>query len=223
MLTRGLVACIVVVLAGLVPGVGRASADTAFSCTPSSGTLGGLQVLRHVTATTEAGFDRVTFEFATLPAPAGVGATFTVSAATPPFTSGASGQPLAIGGLSFVKVAFHNGYLQDPVNATPTVSYAGPLDLKPGLPVLTEAAVSDASEGFLHLDPRPGPEGVLARDPVHRPRPADRRAAAAGAAGHGFPDPHPPARSGRLGGADRWSPPAPPTGRHGEGTFAIVR
>jgi len=149
MLTRGLVACIVVVLAGLVPGVGRASADTAFSCTPSSGTLGGLQVLRHVTATTEAGFDRVTFEFATLPAPAGVGATFTVSAATPPFTSGASGQPLAIGGLSFVKVAFHNGYLQDPVNATPTVSYAGPLDLKLGLPVLTEAAVSDASEGFL--------------------------------------------------------------------------
>ncbi len=134
MLTRGLVACIVVVLAGLVPGVGRASADTAFSCTPSSGTLGGLQVLRHVTATTEAGFDRVTFEFATLPAPAGVGATFTVSAATPPFTSGASGQPLAIGGLSFVKVAFHNGYLQDPVNATPTVSYAGPLDLKTRAP-----------------------------------------------------------------------------------------
>ena len=106
-------------------------------------------MLQHVTATTESGFDRITFEFASLPAPSGVGATYTVSAATPPFTAGASGLPLAVAGQSFVKVSFHNGYLQDPVNVPPRATYTGPQDLKPGLPLLTEAVVSDAFEGSL--------------------------------------------------------------------------
>jgi hypothetical protein len=106
-------------------------------------------VLQHVTATAESGNDRIVFEFATLPAPSGVGATYTVSAATPPFTAGASGQPLAVAGQSFVKVSFHNGYLQDPVNVPARATYTGPQDLKPGLPLLSEAVVSDAFEGSL--------------------------------------------------------------------------
>ena len=106
-------------------------------------------MLQHVTATAESGFDRITFEFATLPAPSGVGATFTISATTPPFTAGPSGQPLALAGQSFVKVGFHNAYLQDPVNVPPRVAYTGPQDLKPGLPLLSEAVVSDAFEGSL--------------------------------------------------------------------------
>jgi hypothetical protein len=121
----------------------------AFSCSPASGTLGGLQVLQHVTATAESGFDRITFEFASFPAPSGVGATYTVSAATPPFTAGASGQPLTVAGQSFVKVGFHNAYLQDPVNVPARAAYTGPQDLKPGLPLLSEAVVSDAFEGSL--------------------------------------------------------------------------
>jgi hypothetical protein len=108
-----------------------------------------LQVLQHVTATAESGFDRLTFEFASLPAPSGVGATYTVSAATPPFTAGASGQPLAVAGQSFLKVSFHNAYLQDPLSVPPRAAYAGSQDLKPGLPLLSEAVVSDAFEGSL--------------------------------------------------------------------------
>ena len=150
MRTRWLVACVVVVLAGSGLAAGPApAAPAAFSCSPASGTLGGLAVLQHVTATAESGNDRIVFEFATLPAPSGVGAASTVSAATPPFTAGASGQPLAVAGQSFVKVSFHNGYLQDPVNVPPRATYTGPQDLKPGLPLLTEAVVSDAFEGSL--------------------------------------------------------------------------
>jgi len=150
MRTRWLVACVVVVLAGSGLAAGPASAaPAAFSCSPASGTLGGLAVLQHVTATAESGNDRIVFEFATLPAPSGVGAASTVSAATPPFTAGASGQPLAVAGQSFVKVSFHNSYLQDPVNVPPRAAYTGPQDLKPGLPLLTEAVVSDAFEGSL--------------------------------------------------------------------------
>jgi LPXTG-motif cell wall-anchored protein len=108
-----------------------------------------LQVLQHVTATAESGNHRIVFEFATLPAPSGVGATYTVAAATPPFSAGPSGQPLAVGGQSFVKVGFHNAYLQDPVNVPPRAAYTGPQDLKPGLPLLSEAVVSDAFEGSL--------------------------------------------------------------------------
>ena len=150
MRTRWLVAYVVVVLAGFGLAAGlAAAAPAAFSCSPASGTLGGLAVLQHVTATAESGSDRIEFEFATLPAPSGVGAAYTVSAATPPFTAGASGQPLAVGGQSFVKVNFHNGYLQDPVNVPARAAYTGPQDLKPGLPLLTEAVVSDAFEGSL--------------------------------------------------------------------------
>jgi hypothetical protein len=89
------------------------------------------------------------FEFATLPAPSGVGATYTVSAATAPFTAGARGQPLAVAGQSFAKVAFHNAYLQDPVNVPARAAYTGPQDLKPGLALLSETVVSDAFEGSL--------------------------------------------------------------------------
>src|SRR3981081_1476827 len=81
---------------GLAAGPAAAAAPAAFSCSPSAGTLGDLQVLQHVTATAESGFDRITFEFAGFPAPSGVAATFAVSAATAPFTAGASGQPLAV-------------------------------------------------------------------------------------------------------------------------------
>src|SRR5437588_3432247 len=148
--TRWLVSCVVVVLAefGLAAGP-AAAAPAAFSCSPASGTLGGLAVLQYVTTTAESGSDRIVFEFAALSAPSGVGAAYTVSATTPPFAAGASGQPLAVGGQSFVKVSFHNGYLQDPVNVPARAAYTGPQDLKPGLPVLTEAAVSDAFEGYL--------------------------------------------------------------------------
>ncbi|MEA2534050.1 MAG: hypothetical protein QOJ93_1861 [Actinomycetota bacterium] len=151
MRTRWVVGCAIVALAGLGLAAGPvpAAAPAAFSCSPSSGTLGGLQVLQHVTATTESGNDRIVFEFATLPAPSGVGATYTVSAATPPFTAGARGQPLAVAGQSFAKVAFHNAYLQDPVNVPARVAYTGPQDLKPGLALLSEAVVSDAFEGSL--------------------------------------------------------------------------
>src|SRR5713226_6211987 len=109
MRTRWRLAFVVAVLTGfgLVagPAFTQPGAPAAFSCTPSSGTLGGLQVLQHVTATAESGNDRIVFEFATVPAPSGVGATFTVSAATPPFSAGASGRPLTVGGQSFVKLA----------------------------------------------------------------------------------------------------------------------
>lgn len=150
MRTRWLLSCVIVVLAGFGPAARpAAAAPAAFSCSPASGTLGGLAVLQHVTATAESGSDRIVFEFASLAAPSGVGASYTVSAATPPFTAGASGQPLAVGGQSFVKVSFHNGYLQDPVNVPAQAAYTGPQDLKPGLPVLTEAVVSDAFEGYL--------------------------------------------------------------------------
>ena len=151
MRTRWLLSCVVVVLAalGLTAGPAPATAPIAFSCSPSSGRLGGLQVLQHVTATTESGNDRIVFEFAALPAPSGVRATYTVSAATPPFTAGPSGQPLAVAGQSFVKVGFHNAYLQDPVNVPARAAYTGPQDLKPGLPLLSEAVVSDAFEGSL--------------------------------------------------------------------------
>src|ERR1700724_4589319 len=113
MRTRWCVGCALVALAGLglTAGPAPATAPLAFSCAPASGTLGALQVLQHVTATTESGNDRIVFEFATLPAPSGVGATYTVSAATPPFTAGASGQPLAVAGQSFLKGGFHNAYL----------------------------------------------------------------------------------------------------------------
>jgi hypothetical protein len=131
------------------PAFAQPGAPSAFSCTPSSGTLGGLQVLQHVTATAESANDRIVLEFATLPAPSGVGATFTVSAATPPFSAGASGKPLTVGGQAFVKLALHNAYLQDPVTAPPTASYTGPTDLKPGLSILTEASLSDSFEGNL--------------------------------------------------------------------------
>jgi hypothetical protein len=150
MRTRWLLSCVVVVLAGLgLASTPAAAAPAAFSCSPSSGSLGGLQVLQHVTATTESSFDRITFEFASFPAPSGVGATYTISATTPPFTAGASGQPLTVAGQSFVKVGFHNAYLQDPVNVPARATYTGPQDLKPGLPLLSEAVVSDAFEGFL--------------------------------------------------------------------------
>ena len=150
MLTRWLVSCVIVVLAGFGLAAGRASAaPAAFSCSPASGTLGGLAVLQHVTATADSGNDRIVFEFATLPAPSGVGAAYTVSTATPPFTAGASGRPLTVAGHSFVSVSFHNGYLQDPVNTPPQATYTGSQDLKPGLPLLTEAVVSDAFEGQL--------------------------------------------------------------------------
>jgi hypothetical protein len=141
---------VVVALAAFGVAAGAAPAAGApFSCSPSAGTLGDLQVLQHVTATAESGFDRITFEFAGFPAPSGVAATFTVSAATPPFTTGASGQPLAVAGQSFLKVGFHNAYLQDPVNVPARAAYTGPQDLKPGLPLLSEAVVSDAFEGSL--------------------------------------------------------------------------
>jgi hypothetical protein len=145
------VASFVVVLLGgigLVAGP-AAAAPAAFSCSSASGTLGGLAVLQHVTATAESGNDRIVFEFATLGAPAGVGATYAVSAATPPFSEGASGKPLAVAGQSFVTVKFHNGYLVDPVNLPAQATYTGPQDLKPGLPLLTEAVVSDSFEGYL--------------------------------------------------------------------------
>src|SRR5438874_6201592 len=109
MRTRWLVACVVVVLAGFGLAAGPASAaPAAFSCSPASCTLGGLAVLQHVTATTESGNDRIVFEFVTLPAPSGVGAAATVSAATPPFTVGASGQPLAVDWQSFLNGSFHH-------------------------------------------------------------------------------------------------------------------
>src|SRR5215467_4668146 len=147
---RWLVAFVVVVLGGFGLGTGPAvAAPAAFSCSPASGTLGGLAVLQHVTATAEAGSDRIAFEFATLPAPSGVGATYNVDAATPPFVQGGSGRPLTVAGQSFISVTFHNGYLQDPVNTPPQATYTGPQDLKPGLPLLTEAVVSDAFEGTL--------------------------------------------------------------------------
>ena len=150
MRTRWLVSCVIVVLAGFGLAAGpAAAAPAAFSCSPASGTLGGLAVLQHVTATSEPGSDRIVFEFATLPAPSGVGAAYTVSTATPPFTAGASGRPLTVAGHSFVSVSFHNGYLQDPVNTPPQATYTGSQDLKPGLPLLTEAVVSDAFEGQL--------------------------------------------------------------------------
>ena len=147
---RWLASCVVAVLAGFGLAAGpAAAAPAAFSCSPSSGTLGGFQVLQHVTATAESGFDRITFEFATFPAPSGVGATYTISAATPPFTAGGSGQPLPVAGQSFLKVGFHNAYLQDPVNVPARAAYTGPQDLKPGLPLLSEAVESDAFEGSL--------------------------------------------------------------------------
>jgi hypothetical protein len=145
---RSVLSLIVVALAGFGAAAQPAPAAAA-ACSPASGTLGGLQVLQHVTATAESGNDRIVFEFATLPAPPGVGATSTVSAGTPPFSEGASGKPLAVGGQSFVKVSFHNAYLQDPVNVPARAVYTGPQDLKPGLPLLTEAVVSDAFEGSL--------------------------------------------------------------------------
>jgi len=150
MRTRCLLLGVIVMLAGFGLAAGPvAAAPAAFSCSPASGTLGGLVVLQHVTATAESGSDRIVFEFASLAAPSGVGASYTVTAATPPFTAGASGQPLAVGGQSFVKVSFHNGYLQDPVNVPAQAAYTGSQDLKPGLPLLTEAVVSDAFEGQL--------------------------------------------------------------------------
>ena len=80
MRTRWVVGWVVVVLAGLGLAAGPASAaPAAFSCSPASGTLGGLAVLQHVTATAESGNDRIVFEFATLPAPSGVGCDVRVS------------------------------------------------------------------------------------------------------------------------------------------------
>lgn len=94
-----------------------------------------------------AGADRVTFIFGnpSLPGPAGPpqGA---LQAAEPPFTYGASGEPIDLRGEHAIQVRFSGMSIANDVGQE---VYTGPREVRPNLPALRHAILYDASEGIV--------------------------------------------------------------------------
>jgi len=85
-----------------------------------------------------------------------------------------------------------------PSTCRPGPAYTGPQDLKPGLPLLSEAVVSDAFEGFLTWILGLRQKGCWHVTQLTAPVPPGRRPSARGAAGDRPPG-FPRCRSGALG------------------------
>ena len=107
-------------------------------------------VLQKVSAANHPGYDRVTFEFTPVGTlPTGASASYTVSAADPPFSEEASGKALTVAGSKFLRVSMHDAYGADPLNLPPRATYSGTLDLAVHLPALVEVRRSGDFEGYL--------------------------------------------------------------------------
>ena len=92
-----------------------------------------------------AALDTVTFQFA--PGGDNPGTPIgDIKIAKPPFTQGASGQPMSVAGDHFLQVRFEK---MDIVDAAGNEIYSGSTDIKPGLPALRQAIQFDAFEGVI--------------------------------------------------------------------------
>jgi hypothetical protein len=101
--------------------------------------------LVRVSAATATGLDSLTFQFA--PGADNPGTPIgDITIAKPPFTQGASGQPMSVAGDQFLKVRFEK---MDIVDAAGNEIYHGSTDIKPGSPALREAIQFDAFEGVV--------------------------------------------------------------------------
>lgn len=100
-----------------------------------------------ITVSTDATADRLTFVFgnASLPGPAGP-PKGSLEVATPPYTQGASGAPIAMTGDHVIQVRFSGMSLSNDVGQE---TYKGPPEVKPNLPALRHAVMYDASEGIV--------------------------------------------------------------------------
>ena len=109
----------------------------AFTCADASGGSTGTVNVTGVRAAEQVGYDRFVMQFNTqVPS-------YTVKRqAKPIFTTGGSGQPITLTGITGVLVQVHS--------ATGTGSYTGPTDLShPEFQVLSEAHLTEDFEGYV--------------------------------------------------------------------------
>ena len=113
------------------PSASASESLGAFSCSlPVSGaaTVDRAQIT-DIRVAAHDGYDRIVFEFAAgLPE-------FTIAAAAPPFTLDPSGLPLDVGGSAFLSLVMHGGTTVTPDGM---LTYSGPTDFKPALPMVVE-------------------------------------------------------------------------------------
>jgi hypothetical protein len=102
--------------------------------------------LTEVVVTPRDGYDEVAFVLGTSGPGGGLPAQVTVAPATPPFVAGASGQPLAVEGQTFVTLTFREMVVADDAG-TPT--YAGPAVIRPATSGVQEVVQSEAFEGVV--------------------------------------------------------------------------
>jgi hypothetical protein len=101
--------------------------------------------LTRVVAATAPGLDALTFQFRS--GGDNPGTPFgDITVGKPPFTEGASGQPMSVEGDHFLQVRFEK---MDIVDAQGNEIYDGSRDLKPGSPALRQAIEYDAFEGVV--------------------------------------------------------------------------
>lgn len=101
--------------------------------------------LVRVSAATATGLDTLTFKFT--PGGDNPGTPIgDITIAKPPFTQGASGQPMSVAGDHFLQVRFEK---MDIVDAAGNEIYSGSTDIKPGFPALRQAIQFDAFEGVV--------------------------------------------------------------------------
>ena len=86
-------------------------------------------LIQDVRVGTHADYDRVVFEFA------GGLPEMTLDRATPPFSHDASGEPIEVDGMSFLRLTMRGGTKQTLDN---TSSYDGPTDFDPGFTTLVD-------------------------------------------------------------------------------------
>ena len=123
-----------------------ASAATACVVTPQTGVLPSDR-FTDLQVSTGAAADRLTFVFGdpSLPGPT-VPPKGSLAVAKPPYTQAASGAAVVMLGAHVVQIRFTGMAVQ---NDAGEETYAGPPEVKPGLPALRHAVLFDASEGVV--------------------------------------------------------------------------
>ena len=122
------------------------SGATACAVTPQTAALPSDR-FTDLTVSSGTSSDRLTFVFGngSLPGPASP-PEGTLTVAPPPYTQAGSGAPIQMTGDHVIGVRFTGMSLQ---NDAGEETYTGPADVRPDLPALRDAVLSDASEGVV--------------------------------------------------------------------------
>lgn len=117
-------------------GPGPAPGGDSRPCPTATGGEGGHAFLVAVRVGTHAGHDRITFE---LDPVRGGAPSYEAAGASPPFTKDPSDIPMEVEGQSFLRLVFHGATGVDLSGETYRLTYTGPEEIRPALPVLVEA------------------------------------------------------------------------------------